>query len=72
MLDHGIPPALLRQAVQLGAHNDCIVAGKDNMCEECDGIIWLVFQHNYGNISNYEALRDAILSDTHEEVVSDW
>lgn len=57
-LRHGMPVKVMSKALQLGIHNDCIVAGPEGVCDECREHIVMAFDFYYGGSeSRDEALR---------------
>lgn len=61
--NNGIPKRVLRKALQLGIHNDCIVAGVTGACDICLANISLAFDFYYGSLGTTEDVMRAILVD---------
>lgn len=66
-LSNGNPQKVLTKAVQLGVHNDCLVADIDGACESCIETLHQVYDLYYGHILTVEGRLEAILDDLHAE-----
>jgi hypothetical protein len=62
-MEHGTPQKVLSLAVRHGVHNDCVVAGTDNMCETCQEKMARAFDFYYGDYDDTADMLLAIFND---------
>ena len=65
----GIPQKVARKALQLGLHNDCIVAGVMGACDGCSEHMTLAFDSFYSDATSPEDLMERVLADMREDFV---
>lgn len=61
-----LPKKVLRIAAKWGVHADCIAAGSDKCCIECQDDINMIMDHFYGDLSPDDAAI-AIIGDLLED-----
>lgn len=62
-----MPKKVIDQAVQMGAHNDCIYAGVRGSCTECFDIVMKAFDVFYADSTSPEDMMLRILDDYQAE-----
>lgn len=60
---HGMPRKVMAKALQLGIHNDCIVAGPEGVCDDCRLHITMAFDFYYGDSTNTKELLETVARD---------
>ena len=65
-MTHGMPQKVLRKALALGVHNDCLVT--ENVCPPCEATIMLAFDFFYSHLPSSDAVMRAILDDLHSDL----
>ena len=60
-MSDGVPAKVWDKAVQLGLHNDCLVASEP--CKGCDSNLMLAFEFYYGDADSQADVMEAIVND---------
>lgn len=62
-LTMGVPAKVLRTATAMGMHADCVAAGPDGLCDDCNDVMYDAMDEHYGHHASVTAAVAELLDD---------